>query len=74
MSKFLDMPDPPSYSKEDLASCAESGDYRPLLFEFYKYVGLLCNTVARIQQESVAIKNLPAMQYYELPPKQWTVS
>jgi hypothetical protein len=35
------IPDPPSFSEDDMRRCRETGDYKPILFEWYKFVGSL---------------------------------
>jgi hypothetical protein len=46
------LPEPPSFSEEELRKCKETGDYRPILFEWYKFVGGLNAVVAHIQRDS----------------------
>ncbi len=66
MGEETKIPDPPVITKEDLDRCRESGDFCPVLFEWYKYVGALCNFYACIQQDSPAIRSIPPIQYYIL--------
>ena len=66
MEEETEIPSPPVITEEDLNRCRESGDYCPVLFEWYKYVGSLCNFYACIQQESPAIRSIPPIQYYIL--------
>ncbi len=53
----------PTFSEELWDRCREEEDFRPILFEWYKYVGLLCNTLASISLDSPAIREIPALNY-----------
>lgn len=57
---FSDFPVFDSYLIEQ---CNESRDYRPLLFEWYKYVGINCNSVASISGDSPALRAVPKVHY-----------
>lgn len=59
----MDIPLPPEITELDLKKCRSAGDYRPVLFEWYKYVGLLANFYASIQKESPAIKDISKIHY-----------
>ena len=37
------LPKPPAFPAELVEECRQSKDFRPILFEWYKYVGKLCN-------------------------------
>ncbi len=37
----MNIPLPPEFSDELLQKCSDSGDYCPVMFEWYKYVGHL---------------------------------
>ena len=66
MAEETKIPDPPVITEEDLNKCRKSGDFCPILFEWYKYVGSLCNFYSCIQQDSPAIRSIPPIQYYIL--------
>lgn len=66
MEEETKIPEPPVITEEDLNKCRQSGDFCPVLFEWYKYVGALCNFCAYIQQDSPAIRSIPPIQYYIL--------
>jgi len=66
MAEEIKIPDPPVITEEDLNKCRKSGDFCPILFEWYKYVGLLCNFYSCIRQDSPAIRSIPPIQYYIL--------
>jgi len=57
------IPDPPEFSDELKQACLDSGDFRPMLFEWYKFVSLVCNFFARLRPESPALKRLEPIQY-----------
>jgi hypothetical protein len=56
-------PEEPSISEEMRARCRETGEYRPILFEWYKYVALLANLFARIRGDSLGLRAMPPVQY-----------
>ncbi|NQU59554.1 MAG: hypothetical protein HQ512_00320 [Rhodospirillales bacterium] len=66
MTDDYSLPSPPNISEEDLRSCRKTGDYCPILFEWYKFVGLLCNFIASIQLESPALRSTHPQHYYVL--------
>jgi hypothetical protein len=57
------LPKPPTFSDELVEQCTNSGDFRPILFEWYKFVGILCNTVACISPDSPALQDTPPVHY-----------
>lgn len=57
------LPKSPTFSDELVEECTKSGDFRPILFEWYKFVGILCNTVACISPESPALRKIPSVHY-----------
>ena len=66
MSEFFLLPGPPTFSDELKSECRESGDFRPMLFEWYKFTALLCNFYASIHFKSPAFEKpnkLPAIRY-----------
>jgi len=58
-----ELPEEPSFSNELLGQCRETREYRPVLFEWYKYVALLSNFFARIRGDSPSIRQMPAVHY-----------
>ena len=50
------LPDSPKISAEDMRKCRETGDYSPVLFEWYKFVSGLCVTFANLLQDSPVIR------------------
>jgi hypothetical protein len=63
MSADNTVPLPPEITEEQLATCRKTGDFRPVLFEWYKYVGLVCNFYASIRSDSPAIREIPRLHY-----------
>lgn len=57
------LPQLPTFSDELVNECTNSKDFRPILFEWYKFVGVFCNIVACISPESPAIRNIPPIYY-----------
>ena len=60
------VPQPPPITQEQLERCRSSGDYRPVLFEWYKYVAILCNFYSSIRVDSAAMRPIPERHYYVL--------
>lgn len=59
----MHVPDPPKISDEQMEKCRESGDYMPVLFEWYKFAAHLCIFFAMIESESPAVRDIPRIQY-----------
>ena len=57
------LPDPPAITENDLKQCRESGDFCPILFVWYKFVGALCVTFACLRRESPALREVPEVEY-----------
>ncbi|MBE0410526.1 MAG: hypothetical protein IBX69_12430 [Anaerolineales bacterium] len=53
----------PTFSAELIEKCTQSRDFRPILFEWYKFVGLLCNKVSCISLDSPAIRKISPVHY-----------
>jgi hypothetical protein len=49
------LPVAPDITAEQMDRCRETGDFCPVLFEWYKFTGALCNFFACLQAESPAI-------------------
>jgi hypothetical protein len=58
-----EFPQPPRISAEELEQCRASGDFCPVLFEWYKYTGLVANFLTRIALESAAVRRRQAAHY-----------
>jgi len=59
----FDIPRPPRIEEAQLQRCREAGDFCPILFQWYQFVGALCNFFARIRLESRDIRAVPALHY-----------
>lgn len=63
MTEQMQVPEPPKFSDEQMEKYRASGDFMPMLFEWYKFVGHLCIFFALIKRESPAVRDVPAIQY-----------
>ncbi len=63
---FDPLPHPPSFTGKEMRHCKETGDYRPILFEWYKFVSSLNLVVAHIQRETPAFKTVPDQHFHIL--------
>lgn len=54
----MNIPLPPEFSDELLLECQDGGDYRPVMFEWYKYVGHLANYFSCISLASPSIRDM----------------
>lgn len=59
----MDIPTPPDNIDDELDRCRLSGDYYPVMFEWYKYVGRLANYFASVDQESPAIRTISSVHF-----------
>jgi len=66
MREPFEVPQPPKFTADDLRRCRESGDYRPILFEWYKFVAGFCEFLASISQDSLAVREIEPLHYYAL--------
>lgn len=66
MADQFQFPQPPEIAPENLEKCRAISDYTGVLFEWYKYVGLVCNAVACVQRSSPAITDLEPIHYHVL--------
>lgn len=53
-NQSINIPNPPDITEDQLQKCRDSGDYCPILFEWYKFVGAICNFFACIRPDSPA--------------------
>jgi hypothetical protein len=60
------LPKPPSFTEEEIRKCRETGDYAPVLFEWYKFVGSLCILVGHVKRESPALRPMAPVQFHIL--------
>lgn len=57
------LPDAPVIAEAQMQRCRETGDFCPVLFEWYKYAAVLCNFFACLEADSPAI-TAPAPRDY----------
>ncbi len=57
------LPGPPTFPNDLLERCKRARDYRPILFEWYKYVGELSNQAAFLAPGSPAFRPIPTVHY-----------
>lgn len=57
------LPEPPGFDDDLVQKCRDSRDFRPILFEWYKYVSILSNTAACIAPESPAFRDVPPVYF-----------
>lgn len=56
-------PLPPDFDNATLDACRKANDFCPILFEWYKYTGLIANNVASIDRRSPAAKQVQNSHY-----------
>lgn len=55
------LPPLPSFNEETWAEAKKTKDYRPILFDLYRYVGLVTLTCAEIHPSSADIRSIPEL-------------
>ncbi|MBA7468728.1 hypothetical protein ES707_03981 [subsurface metagenome] len=53
----------PTFPAELWDKSRKDKDFMPILFEWYKYIGGICNILASISRDSPAIRKMPALNY-----------
>lgn len=53
----------PEFSKDEFDECVRRNDFRPILFEWYKYVGILCVKISNINPDSQAFRKINNVHY-----------
>lgn len=56
-------PEPPNFPSELVEQCEETRDFRPILFEWYKYVAILASQVASSRIDSPAFRSLSEVHF-----------
>ncbi len=64
-------PIPPQFAATEIEDCRKSGDYRPIFFEWYKYVGLVSNFIASIDLASPAARPVAPSHFGVLIGLSW---
>jgi uncharacterized protein DUF5677 len=57
------LPEFPTFTDDLVAECKRSGDFRRILFEWYKHVALVAINLACIKRGSAALRAIPAIHY-----------
>jgi hypothetical protein len=57
------LPTPPTFDDALVQKCRAERDFRPMLFEWYKYVATLSLTVGSILPESPGLRRIPSIQF-----------
>jgi hypothetical protein len=60
------IPAPRSFPEEDIRYCQDTGDYKPILFEWYRFVASLGFVVTNIRRNSPSFRPIPAQHYHVL--------
>lgn len=60
------IPDIPQFSQEDWDECRRLSDFGLILFEWYRWVGILSTTVAFVAPESPDFEPIPDVEYHHL--------
>ena len=56
-------PNIPTFSDALVDECKNSGDFRPILFEWYKFVGIFCNQISCISPDSLAFQKIQSVHF-----------
>jgi len=57
------MPHPPVFTNELIEQCKRDLDFRPILFEWYKFVGEYCSVTACLTADSPAFRDIPPVHF-----------
>lgn len=57
------LPDPPEISDALMKECRQTGDFCPVLFEWYKFVAVVCSTFSCIEVDSPALRKIDEREY-----------
>lgn len=60
------LPDPPTFSDDEMKRCRETGNDKPLMVRRYKFVATLAAVVVHIRRDSPAFRPIPAQHYHVL--------
>ncbi|MBA7689365.1 hypothetical protein ES703_97871 [subsurface metagenome] len=63
LSLEQELPQKPSFPTEVWDKCRKDKDFMPILFEWYKHIGVMCNILASVSRSSPAIRKMPALHY-----------
>lgn len=66
MTESAEFPSPPVIAEAQIQQCRDSGDFSPVLFEWYKYVAIVANFFACLRQDSPAVRKIAHPHYAAL--------
>jgi hypothetical protein len=66
MPNSFELPNPPVFEEARLQKCRDTGEFSPVLFEWYKYVAIIANYFACLRQDSPAVRKFPHSHYAAL--------
>lgn len=58
-----ELPQKPTLPAELWDKCRKDQDFMPILFEWYKHIGVMCNILASVSRDSPAIRKMPSLHY-----------
>jgi hypothetical protein len=60
------IPQPPKITEDQLKQCQDNSDFCPILFEWYKFVGLLAISFAQLERRSLGVREIEPLEYHVL--------
>jgi len=66
MAESTEFPSPPLITEAQLQQCRASGDFCPILFEWYKHVAVIANFLACVRQDSPTVREIAHPHYAAL--------
>ena len=59
----LKFPEIRTFSKSKINSCRQLKDFRPIFFEIYKHIGIICNLISCIDRKSPGLNKISKSHY-----------
>lgn len=59
----LKLPEIPTFSKTKIENCRETNDFRPIFFEIYKDIGIVCSMISCIEKNSPGVCQISNANY-----------
>lgn len=66
MPETFKFPNPPVVDETELQRCRDTGNFSPILFEWYKYAAIVANYFACLHRDSPVIRKVPHPHYATL--------
>ncbi|MBU0560452.1 MAG: hypothetical protein KKG93_12890, partial [Bacteroidetes bacterium] len=63
--KELEFPNMPVFNNDTIEKCRRSKNYKPIFFELYKHVGIICNLFACVVPDTDAVRDIHK-QHFEV--------